>query len=168
MASEDKPMVAGRGPILLWACMTLASGVIIVSAGSLEGYLVFATVALAICAAVLYYRFRAFRRKAPALLSTGQALEPYDYSTQARKGVYLISGVLVAFLLPFLLSGILDTASWLGSIIGAIDGWLLSLLVYNVSLGSWQRSHGGKLFQTEVWRGTKVTHKGLKFMKVSH
>ena len=165
MERDDKPLTAGRRSLGLWIILIGASVSIVAASGNPEEYVVFAAVAGAVCAMLLFYMVREFRKKVPALLATGQALERYDYTAQARKGTQIILGVLAFLVLPLALSGFLDAPSWFGSVIGGIDGWLVSLVAYDAVLKRWQQTHGGKLYQSLVWRGTKVAQKGLKFQK---
>lgn len=167
MRREEKPLVVGRFSTGLWLAIVLASAGLLIANGTLEGYMVFGAVGGAACVVALSYRIRGFRDKAPALLATGEVLEPYSYSAQVHMGIYLILGLLAALVLPLGLSGVLDASSWLGSVAGVIGGWLTSLLAYNALLSSWQRKHGGKLYQCHVWRGTKVIQKGLRFQKAA-
>jgi hypothetical protein len=165
MESEDKPLAAGTFPIGLWSTLLLASVALLAWSGNIEEYEVFALVGGAILTAALAFRLRVFRRKAPSLLATGEVLEPFNYRAQVRRIYYLITAVAASFFAPFALSGVLDTPSWIGSLVGAVDGWVASMVVYNAFLRSWQARHGGKLYQSHVWRGTKVTHTGLKFLR---
>jgi membrane protein YqaA with SNARE-associated domain len=167
MESDDKPLAAGRRSLGLWIVLIGASASMVAASGNLKEYAVFAGVAGAMCAVILSYMVGEFHKKVPALLATGQALERYDYSAQTRKGIQIVLGVLVFLVLPLALSGFLDAPSWYGSVIGGIDGWLVSLVAYNAVLRRWQKTHGGKLYQCLVWRGTKVAQKGLKFQKAA-
>lgn len=167
MESDDKPLAAGRWSLGLWIIMIGASVSMVAASGNLKEYEVFAGVAGVVCTILLSYMVREFHKKTPALLATGQALERYDYSAQTRKGVQIILGVLVFLVLPLALSSFLDAPSWFGSVIGGIDGWLVSLVAYNAALKRWQQTHGGKLYQCLVWRGTKVAQRGLKFQKAA-
>jgi hypothetical protein len=129
----------------------------------MEEYAVFGLVALVLGGTSVAYRIISFRRKSPALLSTGQSLQAFDYKAQSRRGVYLLLAILLFFFLPFLLAGLLDTYSWLGTVAGGIDGWLLSLLAFNYYLRRWEKAHRGRLYSSRVWRGTKVAQTGLRF-----
>lgn len=149
----------------LWLALLFASFALVVASASIVEYAVFAAACAFIGAAILWYRLKGFNRVTRTLLETGRALEPYDYSAQARRSVYLIIGVLAFLALPLALSGYLDPASWFGSVVGGIDGWLASLVAYNLLLARWQRRNGGRLYQSLVWRGTKVTHRGLSFQR---
>jgi hypothetical protein len=165
LSNEDRPLVAGLPSTLLWVLLVAASALLVVAEGSVEGYIVFGAVAGVVLVSTLYYRLHSFSGNVSSLLDTGLAMRPFDYSSQSRRSKYLILGTLVLFILPFGLAGILDTPSWLGSIVGAVDGWVASLLAYNGFLRTWQARHGGRLLKSYQWRGTKVTHTGLKFMK---
>jgi hypothetical protein len=160
---EDKPVVAGVWSMLVWFAILMASSVILAGGRSVEGYASFGLVALVFGGSILTYRLRGFWGKTRTLLSTGQTLQPFDYKTQYRQGIYVLVALLFFFFLPFLLAGVLDTYAWLGSVAGGIDGWLLSLIAFNLYLGRWERAHGGKLYTSRVWRGTKVAQTGLRF-----
>jgi hypothetical protein len=142
-----------------------ASSVLLVGGQSVEEYAVFGAVALVLGGTATAYRFFSFRKMSNDLLSTGQSLRPFDYRAQSRHGVYLLVAIFVFFFLPFLLAGLLDTYSWLGTVAGGIDGWLVSLLAFNYYLHRWQKSHRGRLYSSRVWRGTKVAQTGLRFDK---
>ena len=162
MDRGDKPFAAGMVSMLIWIAIITASLALLVG-GQLEEYAVFGVVAVAIGGANFIYRLNSFRKKSPELLSTGQSLKPFDYRSQTRQGSYLLIAILVFFLLPLLLAGLLDTSSWLGTVAGGFDGWLLSLLAFNYYLHRWERAHGGRLYSSKVWRGTKVAQTGLRF-----
>lgn len=166
MDREDKPLVAGAPSMLFWVAIVVASSILLVAQNSAEGYEVFGGVGLAVGSAVTAYRLRGFRGKSQALLSSGQSLEPFDYRAQSRHGTYLILATLLFFFLPFILAGLLDTYSWIGTLAGGVDGWLLSLLAYNFYLSRWERVHRGRLYSSKVWRGTRVAQTGLRFDKL--
>ena len=147
----------------LWTLTIAASLILVVGDGSAEGYLVFVLAASILGGAVLVYRLHAFELRAPALLSTGQDLSSFSYRSQTRQGIYLMVELFAFMLVPLFLAGILDTYAWIGSLVGGIDGWLISLLAFNCYLGRWERNHRGKLYSSRVWRGTKVEKTGLRF-----
>jgi hypothetical protein len=165
MSSDDKPLVAGRGSTGLWLVLIIAAMMLLVANGSIEEYLVVIIVGGFICGIVLLFRLRAFFRRQRDLLEKGESMDPFSYGGQTRKITYLIAATVFVFAAPIALSGFLDSAEWFGSLVGGIVGWLISLVAYNMILGTWQRRHGGVLYASQVWRGTKVTHTGLKFQR---
>ena len=165
MKTDDKPLVAGFRSFTAWSILIVASVAIVVGAGDATEDVMFAAICSPVCLLILWIQVRSFRVKVPSLLAEGNYLEPYDYGSQARKGTFIILGVLAFLVLPLALAGLLDARTWIGAVLGGIDGWLLSLAGYNLLLRSWESAHDGKLYQSLVWRGTKVTHRGLTFRK---
>ena len=165
MDREDKRLVAGAPSMLFWVAIVIASSILLIAQDSAEGYEVFRGVGLAVGGAIMASWLRVFWEKSQALLASGESLKPFDYRSQFRQGTYLILAIILFFFLPFVLAGLLDTYSWIGSIAGGVDGWLLSLVAYNFYLSRWERVHQGRLYSSKVWRGTKVAQTGIRFAK---
>ncbi len=163
MPDERSKHLAGIRSNVFWIVLLLISGLIVLDTGVLQILAIWGVITVLIGAGAVIYRITLFGRKTDDLLSKGRSISEYDYRKQTRKLMYVIGLTVLAFLLPLFLSGFLNAVLWFTLIIGAIDGWLVHLVAYNVYILNWESRHGGKIFAIQIWNGQRVTHSGLAF-----
>lgn len=162
---EQSRAVASTFSLAYWIFLVALSTLLIVVVSDFVALIVWGSFAILLSLGALFYRRRLFLRSSSELVKTGQVVTPYDLRRQHTLLLMLIVLTAVAFFAPLLLSAALDSAVWIGSLLGVIDGWILGLLFYNLFLFRWENKNEGELFILQTWNGNKVTHLGLSFSK---
>ncbi len=163
MSDERSRRAAGSKSLLFWVFLFAISSFLILSSLSVAIVVIWVCITLAIALGGAFWKINLFSKRENDLLSMGKSLTAYDYSQQTRRLFLIVGLTILAFLAPLLLAGILGFGFWFTSIIGAIDGWILHLVLYNLFLLRWESNHGGRIFSIQIWSGTKVTYTGLEF-----
>ena len=162
---EESKAVASIFSQSYWSFLLLLSLVLIALTEDFFAALVWVTFMLALSFAPFVYRSRTFLKNSNELLTKGQVASPYNLRKQRSLLITVVVLTAAAFFVPLFLSVALNSSVWIGSLLGAIDGWILGLLLYNLFLFRWQKKNNGELFILETWRGNRVTHLGLTFVK---
>ena len=167
MSGERSKHIAGVRSLIFWLVLLVLSSLIIADIANFR-ITVYWIIGLSIIGiGISVYRTMSFQSRTDELLSRGNSFSVYDYKKQTRNLILIIGLTALAFLLPFILAGILGAVFWFASTLGVINGLLAHLVIYNLYILKWERDHGGKIFSVQVWDGSKVTHSGLSFEKYS-
>ena len=162
---EEQQAVASRFSLTYWTFLLVLSGALIALTEDPTAALVWVLFMLFLSISATGFRIQTFLKRANDLLHKGQVTSPYDLRKQHKLVILLMLLTAAAFFAPLLLSAALNSSTWIGSLLGVIDGWILGLLLYNAYLSYWQKKNNGELFILETWNGNKITHKGLAFSK---
>lgn len=165
---ERSRLPAARTSLAFWLLLLILSTLLMVGIKSINLLIDWLIPTGATFILLGIYKINRFRSKEGNLLSTGQCLSQYSYKAQTRKLIFVFFATVICFLLPLFLSSLLGTLIWIGIILGVIDGWIASLVFYNLYLRSWERANHGKLYQIQLWMGSRVGSTGISFERESN
>ena len=162
---EQAKVAASARSMIFWCILLLMSLFLVIDSGDSLALAIWSLATAGIGFFAFLVRARSFGRNSDKLLKSGEVVRPYDHSSQVKKLVAIMLMTGAAFMAPLFLAAALTFGSWLGSLLGIIDGWVIGILLYNAYLLGWQNKHRGKLYTLQKWNGRTVTHTGLSFIR---
>ena len=104
---------------------------------------------------ILAVRLAIFRKDAEFVLKSEGLKSPSTESRNLLKGLALSSMLILALVLPFVLTYLVDMQTWITLVLGAIIGYCLSDLFFALFLRDWEGRNRIRLFRYSVFEVTE-------------
>ena len=120
---------------------------------------------------ILAVRLAIFRKDAEFVLKSEGLKSPSTGSRNLLKGLALSSMLILALVLPFVLTYLVDMQTWITLVVGAIIGYCLSDLSFALFLRNWEGRNRIRLFRYSVFGVTEknksmVVERGILGRKI--